>query len=105
MNSGLFVTPVRQGHITRAEARQLEDADSIIRGEHANGRVVYAVVEISITVAEEDRRRAIARADILNKALGGAAALPFVVGQQAEPATDATNAAVFLEYAPPASQI
>ena len=96
----MFAKPVRDGRITRGEAGQLEATDCIIRCEDENDNVIYAVVEISLTVKDDDRHRAIERAGILDKAIGGVSR-PFVVGPRAEPATAATASATFLAYAPP----
>lgn len=100
IDDDMFATPVREGRITKREASQLEEADCTIRCEDESGNVVHAVVEISVTVQDEDRRRAIARAGILGKAIG-AVAQSFVVGRRAEPATDQATPATFLACAPP----
>ena len=93
----LLLPAIENLTITRQQADQLEDADSIIRCEDQDGNVVHVVTEISITVQDQDRRRAAERAEILAAATG-TTALPFVVGQEQEPPGAGTPNVPFLTY-------
>ena len=88
---------IDDGTITRQQADQLEEADSLIRCEDNAGNVTYIAVEISITVEDDDRRRAAARAEILAQ-LTGAPAQPFTIGQQAISTATGVPEVAFLEY-------
>ena len=80
----VLLPAIAEGKISRQQADQLEEADSIIRCGDQDGQVVHALAEISITVQDTDRRRAAERAEILAAATG-TRAVPFVVGQEQEP--------------------
>ena len=93
----ILVPAIRAGRISRQQADELEDADCIIRCEDEQGNVVCGVVEISVTVQDHDRSRAVERAEIFSAATG-LRTLPFVVGQEEEePGADAPDVP-FLEY-------
>ena len=98
VEDNLLLPAIANGNINPQQADHLEDADSIIRCEDQNGDIVHAVVEISITVQDTDRRRAAASADILAK-ITGAPVSPFVVGQEQEPPGVGVPSVPFLEYA------
>ena len=93
----ILLPAIAAGSITRQQADQLEDADSIIRCEDQDGNIVHAVAEISITVQDTDRQRAAERAEIL-ATITGTRAVPFVVGQDEEPPSDGTPSVLFLTY-------
>ena len=95
----VLVPAVRAGHITRQQADQLENADSIVRCEDQDGNVVCAVIEISVTVQDDDRSRAAERAQIFNRATG-MTTMPFVVGQEQEEAAPGSPDVPFLQYIP-----
>ena len=59
------------GIVSEDEAEDMELADIIIRGQDPDEITVYAVVETSITVREDDIERASRRAAILRRATGG----------------------------------
>ena len=58
----VLMPAIREGRITRQEAEQVEAVDSIVRCEDQQGNVVCAVIEISVTVQDDDRSRAAERA-------------------------------------------
>ena len=93
----ILVPAIRAGRISRQQADELEDADSIIRCEDEDGNVVCGVVEISVTVQDHDRRRAVERAEIFSTATG-LRTLPFVVGQEEEELGPDAPDVPFLEY-------
>jgi len=93
----VLLPAIDEGKISRQQADQLEEADSIIRCEDQDGQVVHALAEISITVQDTDRRRAAQRAEILAAATG-TRAVPFVVGQEQEPSAAGVTNVSFLEY-------
>ena len=95
----VLVPAVRDGRITRQQADQLEAADSIVRCEDQDGNVVCAVIEISVTVQDDDRSRAADRAKIFSLATGWRT-VPFVVGQEQDEAMDGSPAVPFLQYKP-----
>ena len=95
----VLMPAVRAGRITRQEAEQVEAADSIIRCEDQQGNVVCAVIEISVTVQDDDRSRATERAEIFGRATGWRT-VPFVVGQEEQEAAAGTADVPFLEYRP-----
>ena len=93
-----FLIPaIRAGRLQRRHADELENADCIIQCEDSDGKIVFAVVEISMTVQEHDRSRAVRRAELFELATGRRT-LPYVVGiDQEAPGAEAANAK-FLEY-------
>ncbi len=93
----MLLPAIADGSINRQQADQLEDADSIIRCEDQDGNIVHAVAEISITVQDTDRRRAVERAEIL-AAVTGTPAVPFVVGQEEAPPGVGVSNVAFLAY-------
>ena len=95
----VLMPAIRAGRITRQEAEQVEAADSIVRCEDQDGNVVCAVIEISVTVQDDDRSRAAERARIFSLATGWTT-MPFVVGQEQEEAAAATPDVPFLQYRP-----
>ena len=95
----VLVPAVRAGRITRQQADQLEAADSIVRCEDQQGNVVCAVIEISVTVQDDDRNRATERAQIFNRATG-MTTMPFVVGQEQDDAAAGSPDVPFLQYSP-----
>jgi hypothetical protein len=95
----VLVPAIREGRITRQQADQLEGTDSIVRCEDQDGNVVCAVIEISVTIQDDDRSRAAERAQIFNRATG-MTTMPFVVGQEQEEATAGSPDAPFMQYSP-----
>jgi polyhydroxyalkanoate synthesis regulator phasin len=80
----LLDAAVDRGDLTQEEATDVALADVVAHGrtrsDHAE---VYLVVEVSVTVAEEDVERAIRRAELLTKA--GVTAIPVVAGDELRP--------------------
>ena len=97
VEENMLLPAIADGSISRQQADQLEDADSIIRCEDQDGNIVHAVAEISITVQDQDRRRAAECAEIL-AAITGTPAVPFVVGQEEEPPGAGVPNVSFLAY-------
>ncbi len=95
----VLMPAIRDGRITRQEAEQVEAADSIVRCEDQDGNVVCAVIEISVTVQDDDRSRATERAEIFGRATGWRT-VPFVVGQEEQEAAAGDADVPFLEYRP-----
>ena len=95
----VLVPAIREGRITRQQADQLEATDSIVRCENPDGNVVCAVIEISVTVQDDDRSRAAERARIFSLATGWETK-PFVVGQEQQEAEPETPDVPFLQYIP-----
>ena len=93
----ILLPAIREGRITRQQADQLEETDCIVRCEDADGRVICAVAEISVTVQDRDRTRAAERAEIFNLATG-LDTLSYVIGQdQEELGVEVPNVS-FLQY-------
>ena len=97
--SEVLLPAIRQDRINRSEADQLEEADAIIRCHDENGNVICAVVEISVTIQDNDRNRAAARAKLFNLATG-LPTRPFVVGQEQEATGSEAPDVTFLQYQP-----
>ena len=97
--SEVLLPAIRQDRINRSEADQLEEADAIIRCNDENGNVICAVVEISVTIQDNDRNRAAARANLFNLATG-LPTRPFVVGQEQEATGSEAPDVTFLQYQP-----
>ncbi len=95
----VLMPAIREERITRQEAEQVEAADSIVRCEDQQGNVVCAVIEISVTVQDDDRSRATERAEIFGRATG-MTTMPFVVGQEQEEAIAGGPDVPFLQYRP-----
>ena len=95
----ILMPAIREGRITRQEAEQVEATDSIVRCEDQQGNVVCAMIEISVTVQDDDRSRAAERAEIFNRATG-MTTMPFVVGQEQEEAAPGSPDVPFLQYSP-----
>ena len=95
----VLMPAIRDGRITRQQADRVVDADCIVRCEDQQGNVVCAVIEISVTVQDDDRSRATERAEIFGRATGWRT-MPFVVGQEQEEAAAGTPDVPFLEYRP-----
>ncbi len=93
----ILLPAIRQGRIDRRQADQLEEADCIIRCEDEQGNIVCGVVEISMTVQDHDRNRAVERAEIFSRATGYRT-LPFVVGQEQEPPASEALDVPFLQF-------
>lgn len=77
---------VDAGIVSNDEAEDLELADIIIRGQDAGGATVHVVVEVSVTIHEEDIERASRRAAVLERAAGGTIHA-VVIGESASPAS------------------
>ena len=74
---------LEKGKINGEEAVQLDLADMVIRGLADDNSQVFLLVEISITVHQEDVDRAVRRAGILQRATG-ATTIPVVLGTSIE---------------------
>ena len=88
--------------ITKDEADQLILADLILIGEHPHaGPNTYMLAELSITIGEDDIRRASDRARILRTATGRSAR-PTVIGARIDPDRSelAKNEGVFVTLTP-----
>ena len=68
-----------KGDITWDQADDIVKADVIVRATGQDGKAVYVLAEISITVQERDRARAHRRAGLLEKATG-VPTIPVVIG-------------------------
>ena len=81
-----------RGDITWEEADDLVRADVIVSGTAQDGAAVYVLAEISITVQERDRARALRRAGLLEKATG-VVTIPVVIGESEETPADDSGVA------------
>ena len=79
---------VESGAVSAEEAEDLELTDLALRGTREDGTTVHVVIEVSITVQDEDVRRAARRAAVLKRAVSGAA-LPVVIGESVSRSTAA----------------
>ena len=75
---------VELSRISEAEASELENLDLAFTGEDPAGNTIQAAIEASITVSPEDIRRAIRRAEILERATM-VASRPAVIGENISP--------------------
>ena len=66
--------------ISEAEAEDLENLDLAFAGQDPSGNTIQAAIEASITISPEDIRRAIRRAEILERATK-VPSLPAVIGE------------------------
>jgi chromosome segregation ATPase len=82
--SNLLSRVVDAGIVSEDEAEDLELADIIVRGQDPGGATVHVVAEVSITIHEEDIKRASRRAGVLESATGGTTHA-VVVGESASP--------------------
>ena len=88
---------VRKGLIEHWQVLRLGAADGIVRFEYPDGSITCAVVEVSVSVNDDDRVRAAQRAEILHT-VTGVDVSPFVVGQrQLERAPDVPDVQ-FMEF-------
>lgn len=69
------------GRISREERGEILWADVVVEGKTYDGREVYLLAEVSVTVAADDIRRARTRAQLLEKATGRPV-LPAVAGRE-----------------------
>lgn len=82
------------GIITWEEADDLALADVIISGNAQDGREIFVLAEISVTVQERDRIRAHRRPALLEKATG-VTTIPVVVGMDEDSPSDLANVKFF----------
>ena len=61
---------ITDGRISEAEAGELENLDLAFAGQDPSGNTIQAAIEASITISTEDIRRAVRRAEILERATG-----------------------------------
>ena len=61
---------ITDGRISEAEAEDLENLDLAFTGWDPSGNTVQAAIEASVTISREDTRRAVRRAEILERATG-----------------------------------
>ena len=83
-----------RGDIAWDEADDLALADVIISGTSQDGRQIYVLAEISITVQDRDRIRAHRRAALLEKATG-VTTIPVVVGMDGGSPSDLASVTFF----------
>ena len=86
------------GNITWEESDDLALADVIVSGTGQDGKQVYVVMEISITVQEKDKTRAHRRAGLLERATG-VSTIPVVIGISEE-APEGDSGVAFWEFDP-----
>ena len=84
------------GNITWEESDDLALADVIVSGTGQDGKQVYVVMEISITVQEKDKTRALRRAGLLERATG-VSTIPVVIGISEE-APESNSGVAFWEF-------
>ncbi len=93
-----ILTPAKlAGRINQNQVEDLENADGIIQCENPDGQIIYAVVEMSITVQKHDRERAVRRAGIMEQATG-IPTIPYVAGTKQDPPESGESPVRFLEY-------
>ena len=80
------------GNITWEESDELALADVIVSGTGQDGKQVYVVMEISITVQQTDKTRALRRAELLERATG-VVAIPVVIGVDEEASAGVSSVA------------
>ena len=61
---------ITSGRISEAEAEDLDNLDLAFTGWDPSGNNIQAAIETSITISPEDTRRAVRRAEILERATG-----------------------------------
>ena len=61
---------ITDGRISEGEAEDLENLDLAFTGWDPSGNTVQAAIEASVTISPEDTRRAVRRAEILERATG-----------------------------------
>ena len=61
---------ITDGRISEAEAEDLDNLDLAFAGQDPSGETINAAIETSITISPEDIRRAVRRAEILERATG-----------------------------------
>ena len=74
-----------RGDITWDESDDLVLADVVVSADGQDGEPCYVLAEISITIQQEDRDRAIYRAGLLERATG-VTTIPVVIGKSEEDA-------------------
>ncbi len=92
----ILIPAIEEGRITREQAQDIEESDTIIRCTDQTGNTIHAVVEISITIQDSDRSRAFQRAAAFRQATG-LETEAFVIGQQAEQPGPNAPAVTFIE--------
>ena len=88
---------VELSRISEAEAGELENLDLAFTGEDPAGNTIQAAIEASITVSPEDIRRAIRRAEILERATM-VASRPAVIGENISPEDQADAEALGVAF-------
>ena len=81
---------ITSGRISEAEADDLEALDLAFAGEDPSGNTIQAAIEASVTVDQEDTRRSVRRAGILERATG-TPTKPAIIGDTISP-EDRTHA-------------
>lgn len=89
-----------RGDITWDEADDIVLADVIVSATDQDGAQRYVLAEISITVQERDRVRALRRAELLERATG-VATIPVVIGESEE-VPEGDSGVAFWEFDPDA---
>ena len=75
---------ITDGRISEAEAEDLDKLDLAFAGQDPSGETINAAIETSITISPEDIRRAVRRAEILERATT-VPSLPAVIGENISP--------------------
>ena len=75
---------ITDGRISEAEAEDLDNLDLAFAGQDPSGETINAAIETSITISPEDIRRAVRRAEILERATT-VPSLPAVIGENISP--------------------
>ena len=75
---------ITSGRISEAEAEDLENLDLAFAGQDLSGNTIQAAIEASITISPEDIRRAVRRAEILERATT-VPSRPAVIGENISP--------------------
>ena len=83
MHQTLYLA-VEDGLVSETEAEDLENLDLIFTGQDLDGNTVQAAIEASVTVNQQDIRRAVRRAEILERATR-VPSRPAVIGENISP--------------------
>ena len=87
-----------RGDITWDEADEIGLADLTVIGTNQDGQQVYVIAEVSITVQQDDRDRAVYRAALLERATG-VTTVPVVIGRSEEDA-EGDSGVAFWQFDP-----
>ena len=92
---------VEDGLVSETEAEDLENLDLAFSGQDPSGNTVQAAIEASVTVNQQDIRRAVRQAEILERATK-IPSRPAVIGENISPEdqTEAENLGVAFLHMP-----